>query len=262
MIRNTVAVLTVIGIAWGMIPSDVCAQTGLNDGTAFMLDCTAFGMHGTGFAFVEGDTVIVFARGLYRHAGYDFATSRNWVGPNGGGRAPSSNMPCQEAAALALIGKIGDGELFPIGAHYAFTADTSGELSIGINENSYVDNYGYLIVSIACRFQAPNSACAPPPGNGIIDLPSSLTCTPSVGREGSNYAIRYALKQAGPFTLEVCDVNGRRIVTLASGYAEVGQRETQWSGHDSAGCRVPAGTYFAVLSNGERRSNGKMIHIR
>jgi len=47
--------------------------------------------------------------------------------------------------------------------------------------------------------------------------------------------------------LEVCDLRGRRVRTLADGWQSVGRTELLWDGVDDAGRRVPPAVYLCRL---------------
>jgi hypothetical protein len=53
-----------------------------------------------------------------------------------------------------------------------------------------------------------------------------------------------------PTRIEVFDVQGRQIVTLANDSLVPGRYLTQWTGRDAAGHVVPAGVYFCHLQAG------------
>ncbi|MCK5842985.1 MAG: T9SS type A sorting domain-containing protein, partial [Candidatus Sabulitectum sp.] len=56
--------------------------------------------------------------------------------------------------------------------------------------------------------------------------------------------------------LEIFDIFGRRITTLTSS-----GEHFLWDGLSSSGARVPSGTYFAVLDDGEERSILKVVKL-
>jgi hypothetical protein len=62
--------------------------------------------------------------------------------------------------------------------------------------------------------------------------------------------LRYALREPGNVRLEVFDVAGRRITTLASGTRGAGEYEVAWGGESSAGF-ARHGVYFARLETPE-----------
>lgn len=61
-------------------------------------------------------------------------------------------------------------------------------------------------------------------------------------------SIRYGLAESGEVRLELFDVRGRRVRTLASGRSLAGNHSVNWDGRDAAGIRVPSGVFFARLT--------------
>jgi hypothetical protein len=59
--------------------------------------------------------------------------------------------------------------------------------------------------------------------------------------------LSFSLAAAGAASVEVLDVSGRRVVTLAHGEYAAGPHELRWDGRDDGGHRLGAGMYFARL---------------
>ena len=59
--------------------------------------------------------------------------------------------------------------------------------------------------------------------------------------------IHYELPHDGNVTLEVLDLNGRRVAQLESGLKTAGHHFVHWGGRNGAGNRVPSGVYFYRL---------------
>ncbi|MCA9727052.1 MAG: T9SS type A sorting domain-containing protein, partial [Candidatus Eisenbacteria bacterium] len=74
--------------------------------------------------------------------------------------------------------------------------------------------------------------------------------------------LRYTLAQAGPVTLTIFDVNGRRVRTLVKGSIDAGLHEVVWDGRDDAGHPLGSGVYWSQLEAGSYRTNKKMIALR
>jgi hypothetical protein len=69
--------------------------------------------------------------------------------------------------------------------------------------------------------------------------------SPSPGRPP--FAVRFGLPSAGPATVEVYDLAGRRVTTLATGVFGAGRHELAWSGEDASGAPARDGVYFVRM---------------
>ncbi len=84
-------------------------------------------------------------------------------------------------------------------------------------------------------------------GSGAVgDGPSALRFAPARPNP-SQGATRFAfeLPHAAPVTLELFDLSGRRVATLAQGVIDAGRHEAWWNGREESGARAAAGLYFA-----------------
>jgi endonuclease/exonuclease/phosphatase family metal-dependent hydrolase len=70
--------------------------------------------------------------------------------------------------------------------------------------------------------------------------------TPNPVRTG-RLTLRFDLVQAGPVSIELYDVRGRRVATLEGGERPAGRHAATWNGLDQAQRAVPNGVYFARL---------------
>jgi hypothetical protein len=76
-------------------------------------------------------------------------------------------------------------------------------------------------------------------------------------------SIRYAISaSAFPVNLEIFDLAGRKVSTLASEVQNAGIHRVQWDGKDGAGAIIPAGIYIYRLSVGQERLSRKMLLLR
>ena len=73
--------------------------------------------------------------------------------------------------------------------------------------------------------------------------------------------LRFSLAQAGPVELELMDVMGRRVRTLATGVLPAGPHERAWDGRDRHGNPVAAGIYFVQLRAGGRTLREKLVQL-
>lgn len=108
----------------------------------------------SGFDLQAGQELTITAYGQAITAPINVFGSGSVSGPNGQGNiCPNYDgaPPCamENAPYGALVGKIGvDGTPFLIGSNFAFTADTSGDLYLAVNDllPYYSDNYGNYMV--------------------------------------------------------------------------------------------------------------------
>jgi hypothetical protein len=71
----------------------------------------------------------------------------------------------------------------------------------------------------------------------------------------------FDLAAAGDATLEVFDVRGARVRTLASGAHPAGHTDVTWHGDDAAGRRVPAGVYLVRFTAGAFRASERILRL-
>lgn len=69
----------------------------------------------------------------------------------------------------------------------------------------------------------------------------------------------FALPTAGEARLEMFDLQGRRIVTLADQVFPAGRHTREWDGRDDGGRSVPAGVYLARLSRGVETATRRFV---
>jgi hypothetical protein len=65
-----------------------------------------------------------------------------------------------------------------------------------------------------------------------------------------------------PVRIEIFDVQGRQVVTLANAALAPGQYTTQWTGRDAAGHAVVAGVYYCCLRAGETSAMKTLVVLK
>lgn len=111
------------------------------------------------------------------------------------------------------------------------------------------------------------------PGLGKDDTGNSgspVELTPETYHLGQNYPnpfnpvtmIEFSLPQSGNVTLNVFDVSGRFVKSLASGNFTAGTHAFQWDATDEHGVKVPSGVYLYRLNAGGFAQTGKMILLK
>jgi hypothetical protein len=83
---------------------------------------------------------------------------------------------------------------------------------------------------------------------GDAALPASLGNRPNPFTAATT--ITFALGQASSVSLEVYDLTGRKVKSLASGRRTAGSHEIRWDGTNDSGRRVSSGIYFVRLDTG------------
>ena len=131
-------------------PSNVAATTGTSStpGTPGSTSITVPGNQPwtpTGITVRKGEMLTFNASGQVTLSAdtNDVATAS---GAKSGRYAPKSVLP--KSLAGALIGRIANGQPFGIGEHNSFQAPASGQLFLGVNDDSFPDNQGQFQVSI------------------------------------------------------------------------------------------------------------------
>jgi subtilisin-like proprotein convertase family protein len=74
--------------------------------------------------------------------------------------------------------------------------------------------------------------------------------------------IGFELPRAGDVSLDVFDVGGRRVATLASGRFEAGTHRVVWEGRDHRGRAVSSGIYFYRLEVNDRTLTRRMTILK
>jgi flagellar hook assembly protein FlgD len=62
--------------------------------------------------------------------------------------------------------------------------------------------------------------------------------------------VQFSLERAHAVRVDVVDVTGRRVSTLADDVRPAGRHEVDWDGTDSDGQRVASGVYYVRVSAG------------
>ena len=86
---------------------------------------------------------------------------------------------------------------------------------------------------------------------------SSMRVSPNPS--GSGFSIDFAPKGWLPVSLRIYSVDGRLVRTLLDGAPSQASMSAAWDGSNMAGTRVAAGTYFAVMTQGESIDVRKLI---
>ncbi|HEY6194729.1 MAG TPA: FG-GAP-like repeat-containing protein [Candidatus Eisenbacteria bacterium] len=112
-----------------------------------------------------------------------------------------------------------------------------------------------LIAGTAAFIEAAQSGLPGPPARTRLLVP----CPNPLAGAG---LVRFEVARAGRVTVEVYDLSGRRVRTLADGPREAGRYELVWGGDNSSGQRPAPGVYLLRLSGPDRVDARKVVLIR
>ena len=135
---------------------------------------------------------------------------------------------------------------------YVYSVASNGDTSLGARDGVHT---GYI------------NMC---PGNITKDIEDTQVILPARTALYQNYPnpfnlsteIRFCLAEAGRMSIDIYDLLGRKIVTLADGVFEAGEHNILWDGRDNEGLEVASGIYFYCLKAGEYTETRKMMMLK
>jgi hypothetical protein len=92
------------------------------------------------------------------------------------------------------------------------------------------------------------------------DETATITATPNPFH--GTVSTELNLPNEADASLEIFDVRGRRVATLADGLMQRGSHTFVWAGHDGRGQRVSTGIYFIRMRTGQKSVSRRIILIR
>ncbi len=107
-------------------------------------------------------------------------------------------------------------------------------------------------------------------GDEVASLPATVSTPVAVLSLGQNSPNPFNPSTTIPFTLpaparvvvRIHDVRGSRVATVVEGDLSQGRHFATWDGTGENGERVASGTYFCVLTAGERSLSRKMVVLK
>lgn len=114
---------------------------------------------------------------------------------------------------------------------------------------------------IARRGSRPGTR--PQAGKTVADLPQDFVVFPNYPNPfNPETQIRFQIPAAGTVTVQVFDVQGQVVRTLASGHHEAGIHQVHWDGRDQSGTPVASGLYFYRVQIGALAQVGQMTLLK
>ncbi len=104
----------------------------------------------------------------------------------------------------------------------------------------------------------------------VTDVGDNETALPLVFEISDNYpnpfnpatTIRFSLDRSSEISLDVFNILGQKVLSVASGLYPAGEFTVEWKGVDARGDEVASGVYFARLTGNGNQSTRKMLLIR
>jgi hypothetical protein len=110
--------------------------------------------------------------------------------------------------------------------------------------------------SVALSSVPPPSTAAPGLAGSAL---ASVEIRPNPFRAGTS--ISFSLAAPAHVSVEIFDVNGRRVRTLAEGPLEAGNHRHDWNARDGSGRPVAAGVYFSRIVVDGRALSEKIVRL-
>jgi hypothetical protein len=191
--------------------------------------------------------------------------SNNWCGWfNESEGVISSDVQCASGGWLEGLVKLETylGSPLPEGVYLAATAYTSpdgGTLAAQApagNADWNVDGAEYVYFPL----NAPTGV--DPDGRGGLTpgMPFVSPARPNPFAESTE--VELVLRREERLAVEIYDVRGRRVATLASRVMAEGRHTLSWNGRDAGGRRVASGIYFVRVSGAGHAQSRKLILLR
>ena len=106
-----------------------------------------------------------------------------------------------------------------------------------------------------------NAKPVDPVGVGEIPAAPAIVATPNPFATGT--ALGFTMPRAGPATLAVFDIGGRRARTLLDGqWLSAGPAARTWDGRDASGSEAPPGLYVVRLESPAGRFTRLLVKLR
>ncbi|MFN8587087.1 MAG: CARDB domain-containing protein [Candidatus Eisenbacteria bacterium] len=170
----------------------------------------------------------------------------------------AANLGLSAHAPAAVQGKgnsVATAWLQPAGADeiLSFTVPTAGFYCLAVWKTGTAD----VGQSATYRLIAANGALGVEPPLPTRTAFAKPWPNPAAGAT----RLSFALPAESFVTLELYDVSGARVRTLASGTYAAGEHGVTWDGRTDAGDRAPAGLYYARFAGGGLHETRKIVRV-
>jgi hypothetical protein len=207
----------------------------------------------TGIWLTQGDTIMIKLEGVAK-----FDPSQpyvGWQGPSGEGNTIGCpSCPSSTAPVWSAIGKIGNSTPFYIGERILISADISGELFIGVNDEIISDNDGYFVAFIMGQKSIVTSVDDESSDDNIRDYKLHQNY-PNPFNPATN--ISYNIPSQSFVSIKVYDLLGNEIATLVNEEKSAGNFQVEFNATG-----LSSGIYFYKFQSGPFVEFKKMVLIK
>lgn len=158
----------------------------------------------------------------------------------------------------------------PVGAEFTLRCNLMTEAVLNFAEVAHahatfgteLTETGGLQIA-ASGLSTTNNPVLPPEGLAVNEAPagSLMLSSPRPNPSPTGASFELALAQAGPVQVEVLDMAGRRVATVARSRFEPGRHALAWDGRDAAGRATPAGMYFIRAAADGRVATQRVVKL-
>ncbi len=189
-------------------------------------------------------------------------TSKYMQWPVGGSNLPQDTL--RDFVRIILPSATGDTITVPNGVtarNYPFTINNGWNKSkLAIVVWAALRGQKEVLQSKEIAWSDMVNGVAGSPVAVIVPRTQLLPCQPNPAR--GQAGINYNLSQAGPVSVVLYDITGRKVRTLVSGQQPAGSHGIMWSGSNDQGRTVAAGVYFVRLQAGDYCAAQKIVWMK
>ncbi|MBN2607871.1 MAG: hypothetical protein JXA64_02060 [Candidatus Fermentibacteraceae bacterium] len=169
----------------------------------------------------------------------------------------SGGSPLENARVCLQKGDWQTGDIYEVDY-----TDASGSASIYVNP----ETTGTIDIHVWAHNHNTYAGTIDVTGTGIAGNPGEICsyCLSPVSPSPamSIATVRFSLAQAGHARVDVFDLSGRAVATLASGELAAGSHSLVWNLLDDSGMPVPSGLYHVRVSSGSFCESASLVVIR
>jgi len=184
----------------------------------------------------------------------------SWTGANDGTRSTLAVLVNNRYAETWDHARI----RFVMADHESSFVATGGTLAQTVREGGVALVYVDCVLTQKATTAVSVQALAPVAGvdtEPTTGLALAVRANPYRSAAGP-LVVRWSLARPASVSLEVLDLQGRRVATLAREGATAGEHESRWDGHDERGAQLPPAMYVLRLTTPSGMRSLRIVLVR